>query len=390
MECPSIRSIFAGRPLGKDRIEGVWHQGVVTLPLVLQRGEAGFAPLAPLLPLTKYRLAELSAQTGSPALAAACMRRGASAQIWIDGERAIGTGIAVQESDLWHLGSITKSMTALLVGRLVDASSVRWGETVGEVLGAAAPSMMDAYKPATLRHLLSHRAGLPRDLPMEELFKFSRDITDARDERKSYARIALSLTPVGPMTDTFEYSNNGYVVVGAMLEAKLGKSWEELMREYVFEPLLLSTAGFGAPGRKDATNQPVGHAKEADSEALKAYPVGAGVTDNPAVLGPSGRVHMSLRDLLRYLSAHRDRTDYLQPETWTILQTPPFGGAYAMGWGVRSDGTLMHEGSNLLWYAAVLVDRATGIVAAAAANYGDLPKMMAVVGRTLAEAVAAA
>jgi CubicO group peptidase (beta-lactamase class C family) len=390
VEFPSIRSIFAGRPIDDDRIEGAWHQGVVTLPLVLQRGEAGLAPLARPLPLTKHRLAELRAQTGSPALAAACARRNALAQIWIDGERAVGTGIAVQESDLWHLGSITKSMTASLVGRLVDAGSLRWDETVAEVLGVAAPSMMDAYKPATFRHLLSHRAGLARDIPMEEFSKFSREITDAREERKSYARIALSMAPIGPMTETFEYSNNGYVVVGAMLEAKLGKSWEELMREYVFEPLVLSTAGFGAPGHKDATDQPVGHAKEAGSDALKAYFVGAGLTDNPVVLGPSGRVHMSLQDLLRYLSTHRDRTDYLQPETWTTLHTPPFGGAYAMGWGVRSDGALLHEGSNTLWYAAVLVDAVTGIVAAAAANYGDLPKMMVVVGRTLAEAVAAA
>jgi CubicO group peptidase (beta-lactamase class C family) len=390
VEFPSISAILAGRPIGEDRIEGVWRQGIVELPLTLRRGEAALGPLALQRPLTRQRLAELREQAGSPALAAACARRGASTQIWVDGERLTGTGIAVRKSDLWHLGSITKSMTALLVARLVDAGSIRWDETVGEVLGAAAPSMMDVYKPATLRHLLSHRAGMPRDVPMEEFSKFSREITDAREERKSYMRIALAMKPVGPIAETFEYSNNGYVAVGAMLEAKLGKSWEELMREYVFEPLLLSTAGFGAPGHKDATDQPVGHAKDTNSDALKAYPVGAGPTDNPAVIGPAGRVHMSLQDLLRYLSAHRDRTDYLQPETWTTLHTPPFGGGYAMGWGVRSDGILAHEGSNTLWYAAVLVDGATGIVAAAAANYGDLSQMMPAVGRTLAAAAAAA
>jgi CubicO group peptidase (beta-lactamase class C family) len=390
VEFPPIHASLAGHLIGQDRIEGVWRQGVVQLPLVLQRGEAALAPLAPIQPLTKERLAELRGQAGSPALAAACARRDTSARIWVDGERAVGTGIAVQETDLWHLGSIGKSMTASLVARLVDAGAVRWDETVGEVLGAVAPDMLDTYKPATFRHLLSHRTGMPKDLPTAEPLQFSRELADAREERKVYARMALAMPPVGPMTTTYEYSNNGYVVVGAMLEAKLGASWETLMRKHFFEVLRLFTAGFGAPGRKGATHQPVGHAQESHGAAMQARPVGASITDNAVVIGPSGRVHMSLQDLLRYLSAHRDRTDYLKPETWTVLHTPPFGGTYAMGWVVGGDGALTHDGSNTLWYAAVLVHAASEIVAAAAANSGDLPKMMPAVGRTLMEAAAAA
>jgi CubicO group peptidase (beta-lactamase class C family) len=150
--------------------------------------------------------------------------------VWVDGERALGTGISVQESDLWHLGSITKSMTASLVGRLVDAGAVRWDETAGDVLCTVAPAMLDAYKPATFRHLLSHHTGMPKDVPMAEFLQFSCELADAREERKSYVQKAMAMQPVGPMTTTYEYSNNGYVVVGAVPEAKLGDSWENLMR----------------------------------------------------------------------------------------------------------------------------------------------------------------
>jgi len=390
VEFAATQASFAGKLVGEDRIEGVWQQGPIDLPLVMERGEAALAPLAPRRPLTHERLAELRAQSGSPALAAACARRNASPRIWIDGERAFGSGIAVTATDRWHLGSITKSMTALLVARLVDAGALRWDESVGEVLGAALPSMLEAYQDATLAHLLSHRAGLPCELPMEEHAQFSPEIADAREERKLFARLALEMTPLGPMTETFAYSNNGYVVVGAMLEAKLSVSWEDLMREHVFAPLRLPSAGFGAPGRAGAIDEPLGHALEPDGEALRTYPVGDGTADNPAVIGPSGRVHMNLQDFLRYLAAHRDRTDYLQPDTWTMLHTPPFGGDYAMGWDVRADGALMHAGSNGAWYAAALVDVAAGIVAAAAGNYGHLPKMVPIMGRTLAEAAAAA
>jgi hypothetical protein len=136
--------------------------------------------------------------------------------------------------------------------------------------------------------------------------------------------------------------------------------------------------------------QPVGHNKKEHDDGWRAYPIGEGPTDNPAALGPAGRVHMSLQDLLVFLGAHRDRTDYLKPETWTVLHTPPFGGDYAMGWSVTRNGVLSHGGSNTLWYAEVSVDAASGVVAAAAANDGFLAKSVPEVGRALREAVAAA
>ena len=56
---------------------------------------------------------------------------------------------------------------------------------------------------------------------------------------------------------------------------------------------------------------------------------------------------MSLQDFLRYLGAHRDQPAFLQPETWSLLHTPPFGGNYAMGWIVqdyRGIKILSHSG----------------------------------------------
>src|SRR5206468_1962649 len=150
-----------------------------------------------------------------------------------------------------------------------------------------------AYRPVTFRHLLSHRSGLRKEMPGS--FSFSLDIADARAERRTLIRGALAMPPKGPMEATFEYANNDYVVAGAMLEAKFDESWEHLIRTRLFEPLKLKTAGFGAPGREGAIDQPVGHSDNLPSGA-RAHPVGARITDLPAVFGPAGRVHMSLRD----------------------------------------------------------------------------------------------
>jgi len=318
-------------------------------------------------------------------MAAASTRRGSPNRLLIDGERQLGTGVAIAENDRWHLGSITKSMTATLVARLVEAAVVHWDDTAGDALRDVAPQMNDAYRPATFRHLLSHRAGLQANLPLPEFDKFSRTIADARDERRAFVRLALSLAPQGPLSTTFEYSNSGYVVVGAMLEAKLGKSWEELIKAHLFEPLGLASAGFGAPGRAGAIDQPAGHAI-VPGAGLKPFPVGGRITDNPVVLGPAGRVHMNLNDVLHYLTAHRDGTSLLTGNSWRTLHTPPFGGEYALGWGVRKDGAIHHSGSNMLWYAEVLVDATRGVAAAAVANDGDMTRVAPALAKVLNEA----
>src|SRR4029077_15544102 len=97
--------------------------------------------------LTAERLKEVRAQGGSPALGAGLVQGSQPPQIWVDGERAAGSGIAVTEDDLWHLGSITKSRTATLIARLIDAGERRWDDTVGEMLGDVAPNMNAAYRP---------------------------------------------------------------------------------------------------------------------------------------------------------------------------------------------------------------------------------------------------
>jgi CubicO group peptidase (beta-lactamase class C family) len=362
---------YAAKVVSPDRLEGYWRQAGKLLPLTFVRGEsllAGAAAPPPkaVTPLTQAVLDDERKNANLPALGAAAARRGGAKKIWVSGERVSGSGAKVAREDQWHLGSITKSTTATLVARLVDAGAIHWDDTVGNLLERVAPDMNEAYQSVTFRHLLCHRAGLQANLPIEDLIKYSRDDGDAREERRKYVRAALSLKPIGPKETTFMYANNGYVVIGAMLEAKLDTSWEDLMRKHVFEPLHLASAGFGAPGEKGKITQPAGHVF--DGATHTAARIGEGPSDNPTVLGPAGRVHMSFDDLLTYLAAHRDATSFLKAESWKTLHTPPFGGEYACGWVVRADGSLWHNGSNTLWIAEVSFDSRNGVVAAAACN----------------------
>ena len=151
------------------------------------------------------------------------------------------------------------------------------------------------------------------------------------------------------------------------------------MVEMVLE-LGLAGAGFGAPPGE----APRGHLPGEDGSDRPVPPD----ADNPAALGPAGRVHMPLADMARYLSAHARRDpEFLEPETWEVLHTKPFTGFYAMGWMVTDANGRWHNGSNTMWYAEAAFDRATGTVAAVAVNDGDLaamqPPVNALLGKLL-------
>ncbi len=319
------------------------------------------------------------AKAEAPGLALMVARDGSEPSIAVAGLRVAGTDAKVTADDLWHFGSITKSMTATLVARLVEQETVSWDETVGDLLAEIAPEMRDAYYEVSFRHLLSHRAGLPANIPTRHFPDFGQHPEDQIADRERWVRIALAQSSVGPMEETFLYSNNGFIIAGAMLEVATEKSWEDLMQEEVFAPLGITSAGFGAPMGDGPNDQPRGHTPGEDGD--RPAPLDA---DNPAALGPAGRVHMNMRDIARYLLAHALRdSEFLSAESWETLHSTPFGGNYAMGWVVTDEHARWHNGSNTLWYAEASFNLLEGKVAVVAVNDGDLASVQPVVSELL-------
>jgi len=349
---------------------------------------AATAPVSPQAPgdagqpaLTQDGLEALRNVHGAPALAAAAQQRGGKTRVWATGLRMAGDPTPVTPDDQWHLGSISKSFLAMLVGRLVEQRRLSWDDRLGAALADDHPAMPPAYRDATFLHLLSHRAGFADNLlyPVMGAFDVSKD--DERTQRRAFLDKAFALPPVGPVGATTLYSNVGYVAAAAMVEARTGKTWQALMAREVFAPLGLRSAGFGPPGRVGALLQPVGHGPAPG----RPHRLGEPHDDLPLVIGPAGRIHMTLADLVTYLAAHRDRTTLLKPATWDVLHTPHFDGEYALGWNTWPDGSLTHDGSNLLWYAVAGFNPRTGWAAAAAANDGR-PSVGNDVGQAVREA----
>ncbi len=238
-----------------------------------------------------------------------------------DGERKHGSGVPVEVSDRWHLGGITKSITATMIARLVESGQMQWSDTVGKIFPEA--SVHEDWKPVTLKQLLTDTAGAPRDFPKEIFYRRPALGPRRTQARREAVLQVISDQPAYPPGKKNEYSNVGYTIVGAMAEKVTGASWEDLVQREVFEPLGLKGAGFGPPKSPAETlPQPLGHRTflgwktAADAEA-----------DNSPIMGPSGSVHMTLRDLTTYATEHlrdeRGEGKLLSAESYQFLHARP-------------------------------------------------------------------
>ncbi len=374
-------------------LEGTWRQGAA-LPLRLEPLIGDALPMRA-APAQRGSLEKevpaARAEANTPALAAA-WRRGDRLEIASDGRRAVERKTEVTDNDLWHVGSITKSMTGTMLARLVERGTLRWEETLESALGALVPDMRADYRSVSLLDLVTGRSGLPTNIATAKFMRYPRAEADPRASRLNYVREALSMAPEGPPGASFIYPNNGFVIAAMLAEQRTGEAWEKLVRDEVFKPLGMESAGFGPPPSPNAKapENPIGHR----DAWLGRQPitVGAGPdADNPAVLGPAGRAHMTLADLTAFGLAHARGLagsadalpGYLTAESWRLLHTPPAGGDYAVGWVRRADGTSWHNGSNTLFYAELSVNPRTIVSAAAATNWAAAE---AAVARALAAA----
>ncbi|HEU0032168.1 MAG TPA: serine hydrolase domain-containing protein [Kofleriaceae bacterium] len=316
------------------------------------------------------KLAAIRADKKLPAVAAALWTRGKLLAIAAVGDRKQGDAAhTVTVDDRWHLGSNTKAMTALVIARHVERGTLHWTDTLDKLFPGT--KLDPAYRRVTLAQLLQHTGGMPANPPDDAWQKLWADGTSP-DARSTFVRAALREKPE-QAPGTFVYSNTGYIVAGTALERATGQRWEDLMKRELFEPLGMTSCGFGAPGKNSDVDQPWGHAPDG-SPVAPGHPQ----ADNPPGLGPAGTVHCSLADYGKFLAvvlagARGDPQPLLKPETFTTLLTP-VGGTYAGGWIVKSTSygkVLGHSGSNTMWFATALIFPDSQVIAVIATNTGD-------------------
>lgn len=327
-----------------------------------------------------YILEPIARKYRVPAMAGLVLKGDEIIMEGITGVRKKGTSKKASLDDLWHLGSCTKSMTATLCAILVEKGLLKWDLTLEDAFPDVAKRMHKEYKKVTLSELLTNRGGFPSDLLQwkdlwYDLWHFKSSPKEAR--RYLLEKIVIRKPETIPGTKDV-YSNAGFAVAGHIAETITGKEYEELMQEYIFTPLNMKTAGWGAPGTwadasTDDLDVPWGHEKDGmPVKPLKNTSGGKG-SDNPVAVAPAGRLHCTIKDWAKYVSIHLRGNEsnpwreykILSAESFKKLQQPPDNlSDYAFGWfccerdwaGTGIDRrALTHAGSNTMWYSVVWI-----------------------------------
>src|SRR4051794_13211792 len=272
----------------------MWRGLLVMLVLT---GAARAQAVAPKMTAARIKtiLEALQKKHRVPAMAAAVVTPDGIHSWSIVGVRKIGTRIPVEEHDRWHLGSDTKAFTATLLAILAEKGKIDFDVTMAKAFPALAKDMKADYRDVTLDQVLRHRAGLPSNLSNWWAISTTLPI---RTQRTQAARRGLGMKPVSEPGKKYAYSNLGYVIAGAIAGKAMDEPWEKLVEAHVLKPLAIKEVGYGPPGTPGKIDQPVLHdGKGRPAEVnLKA--------DNPPVMGPAGRLNMSLADWAKFIQEH--------------------------------------------------------------------------------------
>ncbi|MFC1887202.1 serine hydrolase [Candidatus Cloacimonadota bacterium] len=317
-------------------------------------------------------LSEIVNDGKAPGMIAAIISGDSVIAIGAAGVRKAGTSALMTDKDLVHLGSCGKAMTATMLATLVAEGKLSWETKLIEAIPELKNNIHADFNNITLWQLLTHRAGIPSD-PIDWYAYPDKEISE---RRLSILKDIINYAPA--YTDgKFHYSNFGYVVAACMAEQITGLSWEILIRKRLFEPLGMTTAGFGDPVKNKSIDQPWGHKKSWIGNKWKPSRDYYG-----EVLSPAGRVHCSVEDWAKFISLWlTNENPILKRKYLDKLIEPVDDHFYAGGWGVSEHEwakgiTFNHSGSNEIWYASVLVtpklNRAF-VVATNSCDFGSTP-----------------
>jgi CubicO group peptidase (beta-lactamase class C family) len=315
-----------------------------------------------------------------PSLGAMMIVSGQIVEAEAVGVRKLGADARVTLRDRWHLGSNGKAMTATLAAIFVERGVISWDATIGVVFPELIGKIRAEYVDVTVVELLSHTGGLPSYGSLQRVpswNSFFNDPSPITVQRKQFIEEYLALAAVGPR-GKYSYSNGGYIVAGAMLEKITGMSWEQLMDTEIFEPLGMSSTGFGVPGTAGRFDEPWGHLHGGFYS-----PIQPGVyADYPPVIGPAGLIHSTFGDYAKFIAEHlagaRGSDGLVSADMYKTLHTPRPGINYALGWAIVRDDwaggqALMHAGSNVRWYAYVWIAPKRDLALVSVTNCGQEP-----------------
>jgi CubicO group peptidase (beta-lactamase class C family) len=243
---------------------------------------------------------------------------------WGRADRTAGT--ANTPATRFRIGSMNKMFTAVATLQLVQAHKLALDDPIGQHLPGY-PNKEVAAK-VTVRHLLTHTGGTG-DIFGPKFDQHRLQLREHRDYLKLYGSRGLTHEPGA----RFEYSNYGFVLLGALIEHVSGMSYDDYVDEHVFRPAGMTSTG-SLPESTDVPDRAVGY--------MRASPAGGAWVPNTDTLPwrgtAAGGGYSTVGDLLRFAEALR--AGRLLSTATLAEATRPHQQRYGYGFGVQGQGRL--------------------------------------------------
>lgn len=236
------------------------------------------------------------------------------------------TGREMTPTTRLRLGSVSKIFTATAIVQLRDRGKLRLDDPLADYLpGFTVGGADPATPPITIRHLLTHTSGLPREgaFPYWTSHQFP-----TRDELVAAVAGQRLMSEPGA---AYRYSNLGIALLGAVVEEASGRPWAAYLQDELLRPLGMSDST-AAPTAPVIESLAAAHMRRmADgSRRLHSYYDAGGVA-------PAANVISTVEDLARFAAFHlgHDGNQVLAASSRREMQRAQFvGSSWSSGRGL--------------------------------------------------------
>jgi CubicO group peptidase (beta-lactamase class C family) len=204
------------------------------------------------------------------------------------GEADVTTGEPITPETRFGAGSLTKSMVATVIARLAEEGILTLDDAVAERVPELRASTWARH--ATIRDVLANRSRLPLTNKLEFGFDQRLDEDDG-----ALARLVADVGDCPPGPDIWSYSNVGWCMLGRVIEAATGATWEQAMRRHASDMGMHETSFALDVGSTPLTS---GH------EVTAGGPVPVPPLVSRAYAPAGTNVQTTVTDLLRLCSLH--------------------------------------------------------------------------------------
>ncbi|OUB86730.1 serine hydrolase domain-containing protein [Bacillus wiedmannii] len=244
------------------------------------------------------------------------------------------------------IGSISKSLTALAIVKLIEDKKIKLEDPVQQYLPWFKLKDPQISSTVTIQQLLTHTSGISTYEGLALSDKQSKNSTALQENVMKLSNLKLTAPP----GEKYQYSNANYIILGALIEAVTNETYSSYMEKHIFQPLNMN----GAAASKETAYE---------KGYLTGYQSWFGIPRKSVVSydnagAPYGYITASLEDMIQFIMFlnRQEHTQFLKKENIDLYLSSLYknNSEKSYGFGLRT--TNINKGDKMIWHSGSTPD----------------------------------